>query len=321
LKPEPKSRVASVIDIGSNTIKFLVAEGPSLHVLDECNDDTRIGVGMGKADTIVLQPAAMEAAAACVARLDKRADEFRPGRRVIVATSAVRDATNGDEFRARVQKLIGQEIRILSGEEEAQYVGDGVARDPNIDSRKPFYLMDLGGGSLEILEYIGGQVRQKISLPLGAVRLKEKLVRDPSAPMTKAEISEISEYVTETVDASGFSFSTPGALVGTGGGLTHARFILGAAKGLLPTQSAAILSMSEVRHLMTRVCTMPLEERRKLPHLPPQRADIMPVSLIVIKTVMELATTSSVIHSFYNLRYGMAAELLGASDSKTATVV
>jgi exopolyphosphatase / guanosine-5'-triphosphate,3'-diphosphate pyrophosphatase len=305
------SQVASVIDIGSNTIKFLVAQGPALKVLDETTDDTRIGVGMGMSEKIVLCEAAMNAALECVLRLRKRAGGFNPTREAIVATSAVRDAANGAVFVEKVRAATGITLQILTGEEEAQYVGEGVAMDPNIDSRKPFYLMDLGGGSLELLEFGGGIVRQKVSLPLGAVRLKEKLVKNPSAPMSKGEISEVSEYVTETVDASGFSFQNPGAMVGTGGGLTHARFIIGAGKGLKPHESGAIVTIQEMRALMRKIAAMDFAERCALPKLPPARADIMPVAMIVLTTIMDLATAGSVVHSFYNLRYGLAAEMLG----------
>jgi exopolyphosphatase / guanosine-5'-triphosphate,3'-diphosphate pyrophosphatase len=313
-----KSPVASIIDIGSNTIKFLVATGPELCVLDECTDDTRIGVGMGRTDTVVLQAAAMDATVECILRLRDRAAAFHPTNQAVVATSAVRDAMNSAEFVEKVLAKTGLHVRILTGDEEAQYVGNGVAQDPNIDSRKPFYLMDLGGGSLELLEYNGGKVRQKVSLPLGAVRLKEKLVRDPTAPMSREEISEICDYVSETVGSCGFSFQNPGALVGTGGGLTHARFILGSEKGLKPHKSCPIITSLEMRTLMHRITSMTLAERCKLPHLSQTRADIMPVAMIVLTTIMELATASSIAHSFYNLRYGIAAEMLHASSDAQA---
>jgi exopolyphosphatase/guanosine-5'-triphosphate,3'-diphosphate pyrophosphatase len=302
--------VASVIDIGSNTIKFLVA-AKGLKVLDHGSEDVRIGTGMGRGGPIVLQEQAMNAAAQCVRRLWEGAEAFSPKHRCIVATSAVRDARNRDDFAGMVREATGEEIRILTGVEEAQYVGDGVAHDPNIAARKPFYLMDLGGGSLEILEYGGGMVRQKVSLPLGAVRLKEKLIADPAAPMNKGDIAEVAEYIAESLFASGFDFRSPAAMVGTGGGLTHARFLIGADKGLSQQDSSPMLSLGDMRALMLKVSGMSIAERRNLPHLPAARADIMPVAMIVLTTVMELATAGSIVHSFYNLRYGIAAELLG----------
>ena len=173
--------------------------------------------------------------------------------------------------------------------------------------------MDLGGGSLEILEFSGGLVRQKVSLPLGAVRLKEKLVANPAQPLSAEEVNEISDYIAETIDGSGFAFRTPGAMVGTGGGLTHARIIIGHDKGSEGRKdSPAVMTLAELRALTRKVCAMNLEERCTLHKLPATRADIMPVALLVITTVMELATATSVVHSFYNLRYGMAGDLLSA---------
>lgn len=312
MNPEQGSEapVVSVIDIGSNTIKFLVAGGPDLHVLEESSEDVRIGTGMGLSDEVRLLPEVIDSAVACVEELRQRAAKFHPARQMVVATSAVRDAVNGQDFVHKVKDTSGLDVRILSGEEEARYVGRGVSGDPNIDPRKPFYLMDLGGGSLELLEYCGGIVRQKVSLPLGVVRLKEKLVRHPEAAMSDQEMAEISEYVTEMIDASGFAFRNPAALVGTGGSLAHARYLIGWTVGLKPEKSSPILGIADMRALTRRICSMTLEERRWMKHLPSSRADIMNVAMIVLTTVMELATAGAVIQSYYNLRYGMADEML-----------
>jgi exopolyphosphatase/guanosine-5'-triphosphate,3'-diphosphate pyrophosphatase len=305
--PEP---VASVIDIGSNTIKFLVVRGQSLEILADCSEDTRIGTGMGRGGLIRLLPEAMEAGAACVKSLWDRARVHRPDFDAIVATSAVRDAVNREKFVSMIRRDTGMEPRILSGEDEARYVGRGVSMDPNIDRFKPFYLMDLGGGSLEILEFRDGQVLQKVSLPLGAVRLMERIVEDPEAPMDKGEIAEVSEYVAESVFASGFDFRNAAPMVGTGGGMAHARIFLGREQGLSPRESNPYVSISQMKALTYRLAGMSLKERRNMEHLPAARADIMPVAMIVMTTVLELAKAGGVIHSFYNLRFGIAAELL-----------
>ena len=305
----PPRKVAAVIDIGSNTIKLLVAAGPGLQVIEESTEDTRISTGIG-GELMLLLPEAIEAGVASVRRLWELARHHQPNLADIIATSAVRDAGNREDFTRPIAEATGIHPRTLSGDEEARLIGLGVAHDPNIDSGKPFYLMDLGGGSLELLEFSGGQVRQKVSLQLGAVRLKEKLLDDPDGSMTPALIDDVEEYVTEAVSASGFSFRNPAALVGTGGAMTHARFLLGVEKGERKRNSAPILSFQEMCGLRNRLAVLPLEERQRVSGLPPSRADIMPVGLTVLTTIMALATVSSVVHSFYNLRYGLAAELL-----------
>lgn len=310
-EPEPNPNVAAVIDIGSNTIKVLVAASPGLRILADATEETRISTGIGHGPTMRLQPAAIAAGVASVRKLWELASAHSPGLADITATSAVRDAENREDFLGPIEAATGIRPRTLSGDEEARLIGLGVAHDPNIDSTKPFYLMDLGGGSLELLEFHGGTVRQKVSLQLGAVRLKERLLADPGGAMTPSEIDDVAEYVTEAVAASGFRFRNPGALVGTGGAMTITRFLLGHEHGQRKRESNPILDFAAMCYLQARIAPVPLAERVEIGGMPASRADIMPVGITVLTTIMELATASSVIHSFYNLRYGLAAELLG----------
>src|SRR6185369_16463559 len=110
------------------------------------------------------------------------ATEFSREKIVLVATSAVRDAQNGADFRARVRAATGHEIRILSGDEEANLIGRGLTSDPALRDLRDFYVFDLGGGSLECLAFRDRRVEQAVSLQLGCVRLTEKFVADPAQP-------------------------------------------------------------------------------------------------------------------------------------------
>lgn len=310
------NRPVAVIDIGSNSIKLLVASGPGLQVLQEITEETRISTGIGKGN-LRLDPAAIKAGVESVERLYHAAARFRPKHFAIIATSAVRDAENRAEFLDPIERITGIRPVTLSGDEEAQYIGLGVASDPHIDATKPFYLLDLGGGSLELLEFNEGRVLQKTSLQLGAVRLKEKLLKNPAAPMTKDEIVEVAEYVSEAVAVSNFSFRNPGALVGTGGAMTVTRIVLAKQRGLSLRDSPPSMELQEMRQLFEELASMSLQERSELRSLPAARADIMPVALLTLTTLMELAAASSIVHSFYNLRFGLAAELLskGVDDA------
>lgn len=313
-------RPVAVIDIGSNTIKLLVAVGPGLQVIQEAVEETRIGSGIGR-DSPRLSPESMTAGLESVGRLWEIAARYHPGEAVITATSAVRDAENGQEFLDAVENITGIHPRMLTGSEEAHYIGTGVAQDPHIKANQPFYLMDLGGGSLELLEFHGGAVRQKVSLQLGAVRLAEKLLKDPDSPISDSMIAEIQEYVTEAVAVSDFSFHSPGGLVGTGGAMTHARFLIGAEKGFRPEQSPPLIELAEMRALQQRLCSSSMDERLRMRGLPASRADIMPIAVVTLTTIMELATSASVIHSFYNLRFGLAAELIAKRVKDLSEVV
>ncbi|WP_415907660.1 hypothetical protein [Oleiharenicola sp. Vm1] len=177
----------AVVDIGSNSIKALVAaRAPDggLEIRLHQSLDARISAGISAA-TPRLSEEGMTRGLAAVQALLALAAPFAPARTLLVATSAVRDAANGAEFRARIRAATGHEIRILTGREEANGIGRGLTADAALADLRDFYVFDLGGGSLECLEFRDRQIQQELSLQLGCVRLTEKFVRDPSAPFPR----------------------------------------------------------------------------------------------------------------------------------------
>jgi len=301
-----------VIDIGSNSIKLLVAEtGSSLAIRYETTWETRIGTTVASADGPLLSSTAIRGACEAVQSLIREADDYHVEHFVIAATSAVRDAGNSDEFIAAIQAATGHRVRVLTGDEEAAYIGWGVASDPVLGQYPEFCLADLGGGSLELIHLRKGDVIAKTSLPLGAVRLSQQLLEDPHLPMRPTEMRRIVRRVRKTIEESGFQFPTDcKILAGTGGGLAVARAIRASWLGQDPTNADHSLSLTYLRFLYIELAAMSLEERIRIPVLGPQRADIMPTALIVLLTVAELSGAASYIFSDHNLRYGIVAKFL-----------
>ncbi len=311
----PASRIA-VIDCGSNSIKVLVAERTAegrFQVVRHATEETRISTGIGQAG-LCFSEETMRAGVASIVRLAEVAQACGAEQLAIVATSAVRDAVNGAEFRERVAKAVGLTPRLLSGEEEALYIARGVALDPDLQNTKDFHLCDLGGGSLELVHFFQGNIRQKVSLPLGAVRLKEQFLQHPENALTEAEQERIRRAVQTAISCAYFFFSTP-VLVGTGGAVSHTRGLLAALAGIPLERYSCQITQENLSSLRARLCALPLSERERLPGLPRQRADIMPVALCVLETVLILSGAPTLQHSFYNLRYGLAAELLGLGNA------
>jgi exopolyphosphatase / guanosine-5'-triphosphate,3'-diphosphate pyrophosphatase len=302
----------AVIDVGSNSIKLLVARKDadgSLITIDTKAYDTRISKGISSSNPM-LSEAGMLAGIGSIKDLLRIAAAHSPSNYDIVATSAVRGARNGGVFSERVRETCGVPLRILSGEEEARLIGRGLSSDPELSVLDDFFLFDLGGGSLECLSFVNRRPTQSISLPLGCVRLTEKFIADSATPVSQTEQQAIADHVRKTFSESGFKFaSTHGKAVLAGGSMTTARVIIAGGSSLaggnpcIPTQA--------LRGLAMRVCSIPLPERsQKIPGLPQARADVFPAALI---TMLELATAGSFgsfLHSFHNLRYGLAAELL-----------
>ena len=304
----------AVIDIGSNSIKILVAARDAdsgLLTLHARTLDARISAGLSHAEPR-LTAEGMARGVDAIRTLLADADRFAVLHHVLVATSAVRDARNGAEFRELVRAATGQEIRILTGDEEANLIGRGLTCDPARRHLLDFHLFDLGGGSLECLSFRDRCVQQAMSLPLGCVRLTEKFVPDPARPFAPESVRAIGAHVRAELAGAGFKFLPSAATpaVGTGGTVSTARAILGARRHTLFEATPSVVTLAELRELLAAVGSVPLPARRQIPGLPPARADVFPTALATLIAVAETGGFSAYHHSLYNLRYGLAAELL-----------
>ncbi len=309
----PSIQKVAVIDIGSNSIKLLVAS-PSesredIQNIFEETIETRISSGIGN-ELPRLTPKAMEAGVHSVSELLHLALAHQPQTIRIVATSAVRDALNGHEFTKQVENKTGHRIDILSGPEEARLIGHGLATDPYLSTLNNFLQMDLGGGSLELIDFKNQQIHQAISLQLGAVRLSERFLHDREAPLHQATATAIQNHVSNTLRKSTISLQPGQPIVATGGAVIITRAILAAQVGLKIEDRPPVITLSEIAKLRKQLAALSLHERMGTPHLPAARADILPTALLTIEAVLQSASAEHLTHSFRNLRYGIAAELL-----------
>ncbi len=316
-QPSPRMRVA-VIDIGSNTIKLLVAarsSGGGIETVRYAVEEARLGRGLGGARP-ALRADSMDRGAAAVAALLALAHTDAPAAIALVATSAVRDAANGPAFAARLQRETRLPVRILTGTEEADLIGRGLAADPALAGARDFYLFDLGGGSLECLEFRDRRAVQAVSLPLGCVRLTERCVADPAAPFTATDHATVAGLVQQTFAGPPapfrFTLPSPATAVATGGTVTTVRAMLAAQTGRSLDESGTSVDVAELKALLAHTAALSLAARRELPGLPAARADVFPAALTTILEVTRLAGIERLTHSFYNLRYGIAEELLSA---------
>jgi exopolyphosphatase / guanosine-5'-triphosphate,3'-diphosphate pyrophosphatase len=304
----------AVIDIGSNSIKVLVAlrsAAGDIVPLKIRTIDARISAGISKTNPR-LSDEGMQRGLEAIRALLSDAEAFSPTRTILVATSAVRDAENGEEFRARVRAATGHDIRILSGDEEANLIGRGLTADPTLRDLQDFYVFDLGGGSLECLAFRARQIEQAASLQLGCVRLMERFVADPRQPLPMQSAKAIVAHTREELIRAGFRFALPptATAVGTGGTVTTTRAILGAREGKPFERTNATVTVAQMRELLAWLGALPLSDRKLVPGLPPGRADVFPTALATLVAVAALGGISAYRNSVYNLRYGLADEAL-----------
>jgi exopolyphosphatase/guanosine-5'-triphosphate,3'-diphosphate pyrophosphatase len=162
---------AAVVDIGSNSVRLVIYEGPARAPMVDYNEKAMCGLGRGLATTGMLHEDGVESAIAALARFRIVAERHRVKWIEAVATAAVRDARNGGIFRARASDALGARVRVLSGEEEAAAAAGGViAGIGDADG----LVGDLGGGSLEIVPVSKGLIGEGKTLPFGPLQLMER---------------------------------------------------------------------------------------------------------------------------------------------------
>ncbi|MEO6993529.1 MAG: phosphatase [Lacunisphaera sp.] len=305
-------RVA-IIDIGSNSIKVLIAAraaSGNLEALKTKTLDARISAGISHAKP-ALSNDGMRRGLAAIQELLADAAVFSPAKIILVATSAVRDAANGTEFRERVRAATGHDIRILSGDEEANLIGRGLTCDPALGELQDFYVFDLGGGSLECLAFRERKIVQAISLQLGCVRLTERFIKDPSLPLVQSEVTALALHVRDELKRSGFRFAIVApAAVFTGGTMSTIRAIKGARHGLTLEDTPALVGLDTMNQLLDELAPLTLDERKAIPGMPAPRADVFPAALVTMLALADYAHIDRFHHSLYNLRWGLAAEVI-----------
>jgi len=306
----------AIIDIGSNSIKVLVAArlpGGTFATLGGRTLDARISAGISRSRP-ELGEEGMRRGLDAIRELLDFAAGHAPARIVLVATSAVRDARNGADFRARVFAATGHTIRILSGDEEANLIGRGLTCDPALTALRDFHVFDLGGGSLECLAFRDRKIRQALSLPLGCVRLTEKFVAAPAEPLPAAALAAIAAHVQAGLARAGIALPLPRgiAVVGTGGTLATARGILAARAGRSFEAADPVITVVQLRRLLAELAALPLAARRGIDGLPAGRADVFPTALATLVAVADAGGFDAFHNSLYNLRWGLADETLAA---------
>jgi len=299
-----------VIDIGSNSIKTLIAErnpDGSIKPIGEKTAESRISKGMS---AMYLLPKSIEIACNAVSELKTYADSFHPEKYVVTATSAVRDASNREDFCESIKENCGLQVRVLSGKKEASYIAQGALLDRNI-TEKTFHLLDLGGGSQELIAIQKGRVTQLTSLQLGSVRLTEQFIVNHEDAIRQKELEEVAKHVRCELKKASYPFLPQRTLlIGMGGAVNYARSLLASNLGKNSEQISPVLKLNDLRQLRDDISALPLKKRFEHYKIPEMRADIMPVALQTLITTAQATGVDSIYHSMCNLRYGMASSLL-----------
>lgn len=312
----PRERLAA-LDVGSNSIRLLVAEYDpvsGLSVIDEVKDQPRLAQGLAK--TGRLDDAAVERAIQAIRRMRDVCERRGVRRLSAVATAAVREASNGGDFIARVRGELGIPLRIIDAETEAALSYRSVAHHFQLDDARTL-VADIGGGSLELIGAVNGLVELTRSLPLGAVRLTELYLSGGAEPLRAVRKlrSQIRKQLRHGLADRNWSASR---VIGSGGTFTNlARMAVARRGGGGPDMVHGLsVATAEVEHLLEWLATRTPEQRRAVPGLNPQRADIILAGVAVCAELLSLASARSITVSAYGLREGLLLEMAGADTER-----
>ncbi len=295
----------ATIDIGTNTTLLLVARsGPAVEVLEERAEITRLGRGIGRQGALD-----GEAIARTLAVLrDFAAVARRHGARIAaVGTEALRRASNAAAFLGPAAEILGTEIEVVDGEREAALTFRAVvASFPDLRAG-PLVVVDIGGGSTEIVLASGGDVQFRISLPLGSVRLTEAFVRHD--PPTAAEQEAIAQAIGTAIAAVPFSRQAA-PLVGVAGTVTS---LAAMAQSLASYDPARVhgyrLSRRDLGAEIARLAAATQAERERMTGLDPRRADVILAGALILDRVAAAAGVDEVRVSDRGIRWGLFHEL------------
>jgi exopolyphosphatase/guanosine-5'-triphosphate,3'-diphosphate pyrophosphatase len=293
--PAMQTARRAVIDVGTNSVKLLIADvaGGDVRPVHEESRQTRLGKGFYETHRLQPEPIARTAEAvwefAGTAR-ERSADSLR-----VIATSAARDAMNPRDLTNAIERAAGLKTEIITGAREADWAFRGVTSDPRL-AKTPLLLLDVGGGSTEFILGHGTKKSFAHSFPLGTVRLMEKFPH--SDPPTTAQFKATRDWVKNLFQAEVWPLLEPALLlekkagavklVGTGGTTS----ILARIENKLDRFDRdkieqTVLTFEQVVTHRKNLWRLPLAGRKEIPGLPKLRADVILTGVLIYEAVME----------------------------------
>lgn len=302
-----------VIDVGTNTLLLLIVDEAMQPIVDLCRFG-RLGKGL---DAFGRLAADAIAASLEICREYRRVlDAHGVARPIVIATQAAREAGNAADFIGPAEQILNAPIGVITGEREAELAALAVARTfPELAAAR-YLVVDVGGGSTEVITVDRGRVTAQVSMPIGAVRLTERHLGGdpPSAPEIAALTADIDRHLAALTLPRGVP------VIGTAGTATT----LGAIKlGLDRYDPEAVtglrLSRDTVMVMLGRLLATPVADRKKIPGLEPERADVIAAGAAIFARILQTIDATVLITCDRGIRWGLAYEAMSTAGPAGAS--
>ncbi len=308
-RPENEIRRVAIIDLGSNSWRLVVftyardEDGAWWKRTDELYETVRIGAGLGATGAIGEKAMARGLETLTVFDGFRRAGGLKREDVHPIATSAIREASNRDEFLHAAEAQTGLQIEVLSEEDEAFL---GYVAAINTSTLTDGMVLEIGGGSLQLIHVAGRRAQQLASFPLGAVRLTEELLPE-DGPAKKKELERVRARVRESLGGLDWLRERSGErLVGLGGAV---RNLAAAAQRETSPIDLGVqgfqITDEGLGEMIAKLAALPASERGAVPGIKPGRGDIILAAALVIETVLELGGFDAIEATEAGLREGV----------------
>lgn len=310
-----RDRILAAIDVGTNSVHMVVVKIqpalPAFTIIDREKDTVRLGDFCEKTGN--LTEAAMARCIAALQRCVQIAQSLQADDIVAVATSAAREAKNGQAFIERVKAEVGLSINLISGPEEARRIYLGVLSAMELQG-KPHAIIDIGGGSTELILGNGGRPSYLSSTKVGAVRLKAKLVA--TDPISDKDFIRLQAYVRGMLEppSDDLKAQLPAGetlkLVGTSGTIESLALLSAVERlGVAPDPlNGYRMTAAELAHWVDRLRRMTCAERLALPEMSARRAEIIVPGAVILQEAMTLLGADAITICSAALREGVVVD-------------
>ncbi|TPE62131.1 Ppx/GppA family phosphatase [Sandaracinobacter neustonicus] len=290
----------AIVDIGSNSVRLVVYKGLTRTPAVLFNEKVMAGLGKGLSPGGMLSEEAMDVTLAALARFALLADSMGVDSLRAVATAAVRDAANGPAFVARIEQFTGLQVEIIDGETEARGAAYGViAGIPQADG----VVGDLGGGSLELVRISKGEVHERLSLPLGSLRL------DAFRKKGRRELTQKISQGLKGLDWAALGKGKPFYAVG-GSWRALTQLYMHQTDWPLPVTHHHVMPADAPDRLVRTLAHISVKSLKDVPNISSSRAPQLPGAAAMLSAVTKKLGSSCIISSAYGLREGLLYQAL-----------
>jgi len=306
----------AIIDCGTNTFNLLIAEYTTGEVKFIAEEKIPVKIGKGGIENRIITPEAYQRALDAMQKYAQTIQQYTPDQVIATSTSAFRSTDNGPQLKQEIFSTTGIEVKIISGDEEAELIYKGVTWALPPEKGINYLVMDIGGGSTEFILYNHEKIFFKKSYLLGASRLLEKFT--PQDPLSKNDIDKYYAHFESELNAdllNACKINPPQILVGSSGYFDTLRSVCyyqaNTVDDSILTKTNSMITVNEFNLFHELILPMNQHARTQIKGMTAFRAEMMGVSTLLVNFIIQQTGVNSIINTTYALKEGVLRGVLG----------